>query len=570
MHRHKTQQKTEQGFSLIVALLALMLLSAVAVGMMFIASTETAVSSNFKSEETAYFAARAGVEEVRDRMLPSPPSPGGAFSINGLLPAPTAMPGSNPWALYILNGKNPQTGANMAIGDVTNPANLAAGSIVADDELCHDFYGYAGMTYAAANIRCSGSNGLPSGTNWYTSTTSIAPLPVDYKWVRVTLKANNSYGGANTNLWVDNTSPTLLKPGTAQVCLFGSQTGAHEVVVPAVPPGQTCASLNATPVYLVTALAVSPSGGSKGAKRMVQQEIAQFFGSSNLPGGLFAVGTGCGALSLQGGAKTGSFDSATESSATNPPSNLTNTGGDVGSNGNIYVGGSSTDVNGKIHTDQPTTIGSCPGSGVSVSGNPSIGSVVTSAPFSPSIPPMPNPLPPQKTYPKPPASIPSPLPPGSYGNVNITGTVTLSGGTTGNPAVYTMNSLSMSGNATLQINGPVVLNFAGVNLNGNPPVVLDMTGGSFSNTTNIPSDLVINYGGTDSMKVSGGTGAYAEINAPNSAITLIGGSNFYGQIVGNTINDQGGTNFYWDTSLIPPPTTNTTTFARVAMRELSY
>src|ERR1700693_2605668 len=101
MHRHRTQQKTEQGFSLIVALLALMLLSAVAVGMMFIASTETAVSSNFKSEETAYFAARAGVEEVRDRMLPSPPSPSGSvvnvlgqsapFSINGSLPA--FMPG---------------------------------------------------------------------------------------------------------------------------------------------------------------------------------------------------------------------------------------------------------------------------------------------------------------------------------------------------------------------------------------------------------------------------------------------------------------------------------------------
>lgn len=557
MHRHKTQQKTEQGFSLIVALLALMLLSAVAVGMMFIASTETAVSSNFKSEETAYFAARAGVEEVRDRMLPSPPSPSGAFSINGLLP--TFMPGvGNPWALYILNGKNPQTGANMAIGDVTNPANLAAGSIVADDELCHDFPSYMG--YTAANIRCSA---LPSTTGWNTSTTSIAPLPVDYKWVRVTLKANNSYGGLNSALFVDHNLP-----GGNQVCLFGSQTGAHEAVVPVA--GQACSSMNATPVYLVTALAVSPSGGSKGAKRMVQQEIGQFFGSSNLPGGLFAVGTGCGALSLQGGAQTGSFNSSTEPSATNPPSNRTNTGGDVGSNGNIYVGGSSTDVNGNIHTDQPTTIGSCPGSGVSVSGNPSIGSVVTSAAFSPSIPPMPNPLPPQKTYPKPPASIPSPLPPGSYGNVNINGTVTLSGGTTGNPAVYTMNSLSMSGNATLQINGPVILNFAGVNLNGNPPVVLDMTGGSFSNTTNIPGDLVINYGGTDSMKVSGGTGAYAEINAPNSAITLIGGSNFYGQIVGNTINDQGGTNFYWDTSLIPLPTTNTTTFARVAMRELSY
>ncbi|MBZ5615347.1 MAG: hypothetical protein LAO23_15160 [Acidobacteriia bacterium] len=559
MHRHKMQQRTEQGFSLIVALLALMLLSAVAVGMMFIASTETAVSSNFKSEETAYFAARAGVEEVRDRMLPSPPSPGGAFSLNGSLPA--FLPGQgNPWALYILNGKNPTTGADMSMGDVTGLTTT--GNILADDELCHDFYGYNGMTYAAANIRCSGTSGLPAGTNWYTSTTSLAPLPVDYKWVRVTLKANNSYGASNANLFVDST-----QPGANQVCLFGSQAGAHEVVAPA---GTACSSLNATPVYLVTALAVSPSGGSKGAKRIVQQEIAQFFGTSNLPGGLFAVGTGCGALSLQGGANTGSFNSSTEATPTNPPSNLSNTGGDVGSNGNIFVGGSSTDVNGNIHTDQPTTIGSCPGSGVSVSGSPTLGTVVSTPAFNPSVPPMPNPLPPQTTYPKPPATMPNPLPPGAYGNVNIKGTVTLNGGTVANPAVYTINSLSFSGGATLQINGPVIFNLAGVNLNGNPPVVLDMTGGTFSNTTNVPGDFVINYGGTDAMKISGGTGAYAEVNAPNSPITLIGGSNFYGQIVGNTINDQGGTNFYWDTALVPPPVVNTTTFARIAMRELSY
>jgi hypothetical protein len=554
MHRHKTQQKTEQGFSLIVALLALMLLSAVAVGMMFIASTETAVSSNFKAEETAYFAARAGVEEVRDRMLPSPPSPGGAFSINGLLPAPTSMPGSNPWALYILNGKNPQTGANMSMADVTN---LSPTNILADDELCHDFYGYSGMSYAAANIRCSGSNGLPSGTNWYTSTTSIAPLPVDYKWARVTLKANNSYGGANANLFVDSS-----QPGANQVCLFGSYAGAHEVVAPA---GQSCASINATPVFLVTALAVSPSGGSKGAKRMVQQEIGQFFGSSNLPGGLFAVGTGCGALSLAGNAATGSFNSSTEASATNPPSNLTNSGGDVGSNGNIYVGGSSTDVHGNIHTDQPTTIGSCPGSGVSVNGNPTIGSVMSSAPYSPSVPPMPNPLPPTSSVTLKNTTISASG--GPLGNVTMKGTVTLTGGTDVNhPAVYTMNSLTMNGNANMVITGPVIINFAGVGVG----TVVDMTGGGFSNTTNIPKDLVINYGGSDAMIITGGTDAYSVINAPNSAITFRGGSNFYGQAIGNTINDQGGTNFYWDTSLNAPPPVNTTTFARIAMRELSY
>ena len=45
------------------------------------------------------------------------------------------------------------------------------------------------------------------------------------------------------------------------------------------------------------------------------------------------------------------------------------------------------------------------------------------------------------------------------------------------------------------------------------------------------------------MKISGGTDAFAVINAPNADLTFIGGSNFYGQAIGKTINDQGGTTF---------------------------
>ena len=52
-------------------------------------------------------------------------------------------------------------------------------------------------------------------------------------------------------------------------------------------------------------------------------------------------------------------------------------------------------------------------------------------------------------------------------------------------------------------------------------------------------------------------------------ITFRGGSNFYGQAIGKTIDDQGGTNFYWDTSLVSPPA-NTNSFYAISMRELSY
>jgi hypothetical protein len=67
-------RRSEKGVALVLSILALLLLTAIAAGMMYMSTTETSVNNNFKSEEKAYFAARAGVEEVRDRMLFNNPS----------------------------------------------------------------------------------------------------------------------------------------------------------------------------------------------------------------------------------------------------------------------------------------------------------------------------------------------------------------------------------------------------------------------------------------------------------------------------------------------------------------
>jgi len=121
----------------------------------------------------------------------------------------------------------------------------------------------------------------------------------------------------------------------------------------------------------------------------------------------------------------------------------------------------------------------------------------------------------------------------------------------------------------------VVLNFAGNNIGNNP--VIDFTGGSLTNTTNVPSNLTINYGGTatftnkapnPSIIMNGGTGVFASINAPQANLRFTGGGNFYGAAVAETIDDQGGTNFYWDTSLNNTP--NTSPYVEISMRELAY
>src|SRR2546428_513153 len=144
---------------------------------------------------------------------------------------------------------------------------------------------------------------------WYTTTQSVAPYPLDYKWVRVTLKSNNSSAypvDGNVN-------------NAAKVCWDGTSERALTAA--------SCAAMNpvANPVYLVTALAVSRNG----ARRMIQQEIAQT-PTTGQPGGLFATGAGCGALTFGGNAKTHSFNSATEGTPANPPNNAANSNGDIG------------------------------------------------------------------------------------------------------------------------------------------------------------------------------------------------------------------------------------------------
>jgi hypothetical protein len=462
------------------------------------------------------------VEEVRDRALPNHPS---TISAN----LPTSLPGGGGTvALYVL-----QNGVTIADVMDSNNTNKAF-----DSEFCHDFTTFSNWT--AANVPCGTYPAVAPAT-----TASVAPYPLEYKWVRVTLKANNStaypvdpVGGTNVVCW-DGISQKVAAGNTAAAC------GALAPL--------------ADPVYLVTALAVTPSGG----RRLVQTEIGQK-PQAGLPYGLFATGTGCASLKLSGGAQTYSFNSGTENPVSNPPSNTTASGGNVGSNGNVGVDGTNTTVNGTTGS-AIGGVGSCnQGNGISATNGANYGSPSQIPVQNLPAPPMPNPLPPtkNKTY-----NNNQTLPPGSYGNVNITGntTITLPGGTPGNPAVYTFNSFSLSSQSTLIINGPVIFNLAGVGAQN----VLTLNGG-FSNTTFIPSDFVINYGGTGSISLGGGAAAYAVINAPNANISFSGGAIFYGQAIGKTISTTGNNvKIYYDSSL-NTPTSNTDTFYPIAMRELTY
>ncbi len=57
--------KSQRGIAMMVALLALLLLAAIGMGLMFMADTENSVNNNYRDSQKAYFAARAGAENVR-------------------------------------------------------------------------------------------------------------------------------------------------------------------------------------------------------------------------------------------------------------------------------------------------------------------------------------------------------------------------------------------------------------------------------------------------------------------------------------------------------------------------
>jgi hypothetical protein len=282
---------------------------------------------------------------------------------------------------------------------------------------------------------------------------------------------------------------------------------------------------------------------------------------------------------MGGGATTDSYSTANGGNySTTKSSSL----GDVGSNGNVSASGNQTKIGGSIGVPVPTQ-GACPGNGFTTQGG---AGMVTGTnppnqlqqiqPYVFPTPPMPNPLPPDVSYPPNGQTMPNPLPPGTYGNISVSSgqTLTLMAGT------YNINSITLNGNANVVVSGAVVVNVAGTGSAANNPI--DLTGngkancpgpggnsGSICNTTAIPNNLQINYGGSGTVKINGGSESALIVNAPNAPIVVNGNADVFGALIGNTITATGGMQFHYDknTRFGPP---NLGSYTELAFRELMY
>ena len=145
------------------------------------------------------------------------------------------------------------------------------------------------------------------------------------------------------------------------------------------------------------------------------------------------------------------------------------------------------------------------------------------------------------------------LVPGNYRNISVGshGSITLTA-----PGTYNIACLTLDSFGAINISPPnksITLNISGTGCASNPisfnsHATLNnctLTSGSCS-APGVASNFIINYAGTGTLSMNGGPGGYAILNAPNAAIVLAGGADWYGTIMASTINDQGGTNLHFD------------------------
>jgi hypothetical protein len=214
--RNKNKNR-ERGVALFMALIALLLLAAIAAGMMFMANTESTINYNYRDAQFTYFAANAGLEDAREAMRTD----------DKYLPQNAPAPGNLQGVIYILNPAGTET---VAPWDPQNP--------YFDDEFCHSYNStnsaFTAIQDPGVNVRCDPATPIPS--NAYTSipasqirvngnALSGSKSALAYKWVRISLKLNNSLVPAGTTGYqVDNTQ------GAQNIVCWGNQEG-HEFII---------------------------------------------------------------------------------------------------------------------------------------------------------------------------------------------------------------------------------------------------------------------------------------------------------------------------------------------------
>jgi hypothetical protein len=215
----KQKAGRESGVALLISLFALLLICVVGVALLMASSTDTALTGNYHSAVSVYYAALAGLEEGRGRLLPKSPdylTPAFVAPVGGIL-----APGE---VRYILN---PMPGETVAPWDLSTPTTFP------DTEYSVEF----------------GTNPPGSPPTVPSVSSSSGTQGPMYKWVRINaitelsernigVNVDNDTGGPAPILY-NNTTLTVSPPGAQALEITslastgnGSQRMLQYVVAP--------------------------------------------------------------------------------------------------------------------------------------------------------------------------------------------------------------------------------------------------------------------------------------------------------------------------------------------------
>src|SRR5258708_1982597 len=249
--------RKERGVALVLTIFGLLLLTGIVVAMMFSSNSETMIAVNYRDKNSATYSALSGLQEARDRLQPLN---SGTDALSGfpspLGPGPTA-PGPGPTALPTLANKQILYVINPANGEAVQPWNPA--NAYFDTELCQEPYLSTALGLAAgtSGVACTAA---PAGSNWYAvvdnsatatnwrlATAGGTKIPLDYKWVRISLKADNmapvyvQTAGSPANgsqvCWDTRYNQQLQMPAGAGTNCLGAGTGGSVTSLSVVTGG---------------------------------------------------------------------------------------------------------------------------------------------------------------------------------------------------------------------------------------------------------------------------------------------------------------------------------------------